>query len=168
MSISLSAIAIRQLIQLRRRRGLGSIVPRTLSSSSSRNDWRKDTEVHGTEVYVYTPDSKTIWPDPALGIFSMGDPKFSLPGNVGSINGPVDELIIAKDQELPTHSSQNGFDNEINYIPTTDIQNEGELSSVQSQNSNRLDILEEKTAREFNFFFLLFLHDQLQTVDFKY
>ena len=37
MSISLSAIAIRQLIQLRRRRGLGSIVPRTLSSSSSRN-----------------------------------------------------------------------------------------------------------------------------------
>ena len=167
MSISLSAIAIRQLIQLRRRRGLAFIVPRTrsFSSSSSRYDWRKDTEVHGTEVYVYTPESKTIWPDPALGIFSVGDPKFSLPGHVGSINSPVDELTIAKDQELQTHSYQNGFDNEINYIPTTDIQNEGELSSVQSQNSNRLDILEEKTAREF-FFFFLFLH--LQDVDFKY
>jgi len=159
MSISLSAIAIRQLIQLRRRRGLAAILPRSFSSSSSRNDWRKDTEVHGTEVYVYTPDSKTIWPDPALGIFSVGDPKFSLPGNVGSINSPVDELSIAKDQELQTQSSQNGFDNEINYIPTTDIQNEGDLSSVQSQNSKRMDILEEKTAREHQAQTLYSAHD---------
>ena len=47
--------------------------------------WENETPAGGlTEVYVYRPDSKTVWPDDKLGIaFSQVDPRCSLPGNTG-------------------------------------------------------------------------------------
>ena len=84
MSISLSTKALRQLLQLKKR-GLGTLSrTRTLSSSSARNDWRKETPTGGlTEVYVYEHGTQTIWPDPTLGVFANGDPRFGLPNNTG-------------------------------------------------------------------------------------
>ena len=47
--------------------------------------WENETPSGGlTEVYVYRPESKTIWPDDKLGTaFSQIDPRCSLPGNTG-------------------------------------------------------------------------------------
>ena len=106
MSISLSATALKQLLQLKRR-GLGHLVrtrtSRTLSLSASRNDWRKDTPTEGlTQVYVYTPDSQTIWPDPILGVFAAGDPRFGFPGNVGS---SVDQLLGHEELQITPESN---------------------------------------------------------------
>ena len=47
--------------------------------------WDNETPPGGlTEVYVYKPDSKTVWPDDKLGqAFSQIDPRCCLPGNIG-------------------------------------------------------------------------------------
>jgi len=47
--------------------------------------WENETPPGGlTELYVFKPDSKTVWPDEKLGpTFSSIDPRCSLPGNTG-------------------------------------------------------------------------------------
>lgn len=141
MSISLSNKAVRQLLQLKRR-GFGSWArTRTLSSSSTKNDWRRDTTTGLTDVYVYTPDSQTIWPDPTLGVFASGDPRFTFPGNVG--------LTAYEDSSENTSSkNEDSIDND--------------LSQSQAQNNNaKNDVLEVSLAREHQAQTLYSAHDYI-------
>nr|ACO14676.1 C2orf25 homolog, mitochondrial precursor [Caligus clemensi] len=57
---------------------------RGFCSGYGRMRWRNETPSGGlTEMYVYTQDSDTIWPDPHLSVFSEVDPRFPFPGLVG-------------------------------------------------------------------------------------
>ena len=57
--------------------------------------WQNETPPGGlTELYVYHPDTKTVWPDDKLGsVFSPTDPRCFLPGNTG-IAEPIDESTL--------------------------------------------------------------------------
>ena len=57
----------------------------TNSGGNPLRHWDNETPPGGlTEVYVYKPDSKTVWPDDKLGqAFSQIDPRCCLPGNIG-------------------------------------------------------------------------------------
>ncbi len=47
--------------------------------------WTDESPAGGTtELWVYRPQSKTVWPDPDLGVVSTADPRFALPGRVGA------------------------------------------------------------------------------------
>ncbi len=75
-----------------------SISSGCLRSSASSSDgasggWTDETPQGGnTELWVYRPESHRLWPDPALGILSAADPKFVLPGNVGTMEEEVSPM----------------------------------------------------------------------------
>lgn len=58
----------------------------TRSGVQSLRQWQNETPPGGlTEVYVYRPQAKTVWPDEKLGpTFSHVDPRCCLPGNTGT------------------------------------------------------------------------------------
>lgn len=58
----------------------------TRSGLGSLRQWQNETPPGGlTEVYVYRPESKTVWPDEKLGpIFSLVDGRCCLPGSIGT------------------------------------------------------------------------------------
>ena len=118
------AKALSQLLLLKQR-GFSSLArTRKFSSSKTRHEWRKESPTGGlTEVYTFTPDSQTVWPDPTLGVFSNIDHRFTFPGNVGFCfghDGP---------EERPCNDAA-----------TKDNSNIKKISKI--------DILEVKTTRE--------------------
>lgn len=103
------------------------------SCSATRRTWRNETPSGGlTELYVYSPDSSTVWPDPALGVFSTQDPRFGFPGNVG----------------LATSAS-----------PTTEEPKLEVQTSNETHHDNRLDVLEQKNRMEHQAQVLYSAHD---------
>ena len=63
-------------------------IPNSLGTGNrigSLRQWHNETPPGGlTEVYVYKPEAKTVWPDEKLGpVFSHLDARCSLPGNTG-------------------------------------------------------------------------------------
>merc|ERR1712141_751915 len=64
---------------------ISTIYTATNSGGNPLRHWDNETPPGGlTEVYVYKPDSKTVWPDDKLGqAFSQIDPRCCLPGNIG-------------------------------------------------------------------------------------
>eukprot|EP00096_Caligus_rogercresseyi_P010244 TRINITY_DN3667_c0_g1_i1.p1 TRINITY_DN3667_c0_g1~~TRINITY_DN3667_c0_g1_i1.p1 ORF type:complete len:303 (-),score=105.14 TRINITY_DN3667_c0_g1_i1:165-1073(-) len=106
-----------------------SSLRRGFCSGLNRLRWRNETPSGGlTELYVYTQESETIWPDPRLNVFSEVDPRFPLPGFVGpstlakseakpdahksSGNNPSDELLYsftAKEMQSQTLSSAKDY-----------------------------------------------------------
>ena len=61
-----------------------SSLARGFSGARGARGWRNETPAGSkTEVFVYSPESDIVWPDPKLGIFNRADPNFVLPGNVG-------------------------------------------------------------------------------------
>ena len=86
--------------------GLGSRLARPLSTTSHSPHWRNETPSGGlTEIYVYTQDSRTRWPDPALGVFANADPNFCLPGNTGLSQEATTTESLQK-QDAPTGPGQ--------------------------------------------------------------
>ena len=131
------AKALSQLLLLKQRGFSFLARTRKFSSSKTRHEWRKESPTGGlTEVYTFTPDSQTVWPDPTLGVFSNIDHRFTFPGNVGFCfgnDGP---------EERPCNDAATK-DNPI-------------IKKI-----SKIDILEVKTTREHQaqvrFFFLLII-----------
>nr|ADD38382.1 Methylmalonic aciduria and homocystinuria type D protein, mitochondrial [Lepeophtheirus salmonis] len=98
-------------------------IRRGFCSGLSRMRWRNETPSGGlTEMYVYSPESETVWPDPKLSVFSDVDPRFPLPGFVGpsqdkkdsskNEKNPSDELLYSftnKEVQTQTLSSAKDF-----------------------------------------------------------
>lgn len=119
---------------------LGFLLARNLASTRPALNWRNETPSGGlTEVYVYSQD-RIQWPDPILGVFAAGDPKFCLPGNIG-LDPEADKL-----QSLESKIEDNS--------------DGGATSAAAETTKNvKLDILEEKTSRELQAQTLYSAHD---------
>jgi len=79
-------MAARGWLGVRQRLLARAIGARLFSSNRGGNRaWRNVTpEGSNTEVFVYSPESNIVWPDPNLGVLnSQTDPNFLFPGNIG-------------------------------------------------------------------------------------
>jgi hypothetical protein len=142
MYVSLATASATRKLLLWRHSGLGSIA-RNLSTSWSLSNWRNETPAGGlTEVYVYTPESQTVWPDPTLGVFAPNDPKFTFPGHVG---------LVGDDEKVAETKNAGAEDNLIDETK----------AAVNQTVRVKLDVLEDKTTREHQAQTLYSAHDYI-------